>query len=132
MYLIMKNYYGDSEINIANGMTYSDANFFCYCKNISDVFEVLGFYVSEAENDDLEVEGFADKYSGRCQLIFSLLADLFKEGSHLHWKGEDGGEWHWTISEGNLLQEDCEVFWDLEPGKKPGEPGRVIYRCVTI
>lgn len=72
-------------------------------QSAAELFEALGFCAEETE-EGLLIDGFGTK-TGSEAIFFQAIADLFPDGSRLHWTGDYDLSWDWFFHDGRLILE---------------------------
>lgn len=94
-------------------------------ETVESVFNQLGFDTTTVEGG-FTLDSYNSK-TGQEDLFLAVMAPFTKDGSYIEWRGEDGEQWRYSIREGRMFREECEIVWanaqpytywhlDLEPG----------------
>lgn len=84
-------------------------------KSIKEFFEQLGFMYRETD-DAYEITGY-DSKSGQEDLFFWAIAPYLRPidadwPADMEWQGEDGSQWTWTFTGGEMNTAAALVQWD--------------------
>lgn len=103
-------------------------------RDIKDFFAQWGYEVVLGDNDsqyevvDLYHSTRSSYKVGNEEALFAAIAPTVEDGSFLHIRGEEGGEWRWAFYKGNLHAQDvidkvyhfsnCDEYNQVGFGKK--------------
>ena len=98
-------------------------------ETVESVFNQLGFDTTTVEGG-FTLDSYNSK-TGQEDLFLAVMAPFTKDGSYIEWRGEDGEQWRYSIREGRMFREECEIVWanaqpytywhyDLEPETMKG------------
>lgn len=77
--------------------------------SVRSVFEALQFE-TEVTDDGFKILNYNSK-TGQEDLFLAVLAPWTKDGSYMNWIGEDNAMWRYSVKDGKMFQEDCEIRW---------------------
>ena len=91
-------------------------------RDIVDFFAQWGYDVLLGDNDsqyevvDVRHSSHSSYKIGNEEVLFAVVAPTIEPESFLHVKGENGEEWRWTFSDGNLHAQDVvDVVYHFAP-----------------
>ena len=82
--------------------TWMEWNYPEICKDVKEIFKMLGFEIEIYDNGDIGILGYDNKI-GQEDLFFKTIGDLLK--GEIYWTGEDGGKWRWVFSNGRMIEQ---------------------------
>lgn len=95
----------------AKWFSWMDANYPETCLSMEEVLTSLGFELRFDDEGNL-IAMFYDNKTGQEELFIETMAPFMKDGSYIHWAGEDDYYWETRFESGAIIEKVGRIIYD--------------------
>ena len=96
--------------------SWMDADYHKNRKTLEEILNSIGFDTHFDSQGNLSYVNYSDK-TGNEDIFFCALAPFIEDGVEMIWRGEEGEQWKWVFTNGEMLIHQGRVFF-TKNGKK--------------